>query len=98
VYRYDPASGPAAGTILEQAAVPGGLTAVSYPARQAAEAESEASAQLAAAGERLVYVAVVSGGQGYLEPAYLFTGTAPVDGTTVPAQLLVPALAASAYR
>jgi hypothetical protein len=40
-------------------------------------------------------VAVVSGGEGYLEPAYLYTGVTPSGGQ---AQLLIPALAAAALR
>jgi len=43
---------------------------------------------------RLVYVAVVSGEVGFLEPAYLFTGTAG----GAPAQVLVSALAPTALR
>jgi hypothetical protein len=100
VYRYDPAAGPPDGTILETNALPSGLTAGIYPSRPPAEAIADATAgsaagqQVVLTGSRLVYVAVVSGGQAYLEPAYLYTGTAG----GAPAQLLVSALAPSALR
>jgi hypothetical protein len=107
VYRYAPASGPAAGTILEVNTLPPGLAATSYPSRQPGEAFSEAAAHeaggnppsqqlsLAVTQARLVYVAVVAGENGYLEPAYLFAGSMRFH-TIVQAQILVPALAASA--
>jgi hypothetical protein len=110
VYRYDPASGPAGGTVLQPTAVPAGATSAAYPSRQPDDAISEAAARAAGSSTatqqvevtltqaRLVYVAVAAGGQGYLEPAYLFTGTAQVGGATVRAQVLVPALAASALQ
>jgi hypothetical protein len=41
----------------------------------------------------LVYTAVVSGGVGYLEPAYLFTGTFTSHAETFEKRVLVPALA-----
>jgi hypothetical protein len=103
VYRYDPAAGPADGAILETSALPPGLTAGLYPSRPAASALADATA--AASNEavvltqaRLVYVAVVSGGQGFLEPAYLFTGSAASGTGSAPAQVLVSALAPSALR
>jgi len=101
VYRYDPASGPANGTILETNAVPAALSMGLYPTRPAADAVAAAEAGRTSSGgavvltqARLVYVAVVSGGDGFLEPAYLFTGTAG----NVPAQVLVSALAPSVLR
>jgi hypothetical protein len=100
VYKYDPASGPANGTILETGALPGGLSMGLYPSRPAADAVAAAEAGQASGRPvvltqaRLVYVAVVSGGVGFLEPAYLFTGT--VGGA--PAQVLVSALAPFALR
>lgn len=41
----------------------------------------------------LVYTAVSSGNIGYLEPAYLFTGTFTQNGITLEKRVLVPALA-----
>jgi hypothetical protein len=110
VYRYDPASGPAEGTVIQPTAVPAGAQAAAYPSRQPGDAISEAAARAAGSSTAtqqveialtqasLVYVAVVAGGQGYLEPAYLFAGTAQVGGATVRAQVLVPALSATALR
>jgi hypothetical protein len=112
VYSYDPASGPADGTIVEVSAIPPGLRAADYPARQAGDGLSDAAAHAAGTAAnlpappdiatltavRLVYAAVVSGGQGYLEPAYLFTGTLQVGGSTANVQVLVPALAAASLR
>jgi hypothetical protein len=101
VYRYDPASGPPNGTILETNALPAGLSVGLYPTRSAADAIAAAEAGRTSSGgtvvltqARLVYVAVVSGGEGFLEPAYLFTGTVG----NAPAQVLVSALAPSALR
>jgi hypothetical protein len=112
VYSYDPASGPADGTIVEVPAVPAGLRSADYPARQAGDGFTDAAAHAAGTATnlpappdiatftavRLVYVAVVSGGQGYLEPAYLFTGTLQGGGSTANVQVLVPALAAASLR
>lgn len=116
VYRYDPASGPPAGAVLEPGALPATMAGSAYPTRQARDAFTEAAGRAAGAGDgaaanpsvqvpaatmteaRLVYVAVVAGGRGYLEPAYLFTGTYQNGGTAVAAQVLVPALAPSALR
>ena len=100
VYRFDPAAGPPNGAILETGAVPPGLSMGVYPTLPAADAVAAAqagtgsSATVVLTQARLVYVAVVSGGQGYLEPAYLFTGA---EGSTR-VQLLVSALAPSALR
>ena len=104
VFRYGPPSGPADGTILEVGSLPGGLESAAYPTRSVSDALAGASRSGAVAGHpsavltqaRLVYVAVVSGGQGFLEPAYLCTGTAPGAGGSVPVQVLVPALAPAA--
>jgi hypothetical protein len=112
VYSYDPASGPADGTIVEVSAIPAGLRAADYPARQAGDGLADAAARAAGTAAnlpappdiatltavRLVYAAVVSGGQGYLEPAYLFTGTLQGGGSTANVQVLVPALAAASLR
>ena len=54
--------------------------------------------ELALTQARLVYVAVVDNGEGYLEPAYLFTGTYQKGEATAAAQVLVPAVAAAALR
>jgi len=101
VYRYDPASGPASGTILEPNALPATLSVGLYPTRPAADAVAAAEAGRTSSGgsvvltqARLVYVAVVSGEDGFLEPAYLFTGTAG----NAPVQVLVSALAPSVLR
>ncbi|HSR25005.1 MAG TPA: hypothetical protein VLW53_15730 [Candidatus Eisenbacteria bacterium] len=110
VFRYDPASGPPGGAILEPDALPPNLPESPYPTRQPGDAFVDAAGRGAAANQtgqqaeatltqaRLVYVAVVAGGQGYLEPAYLFTGTYRNGGAPLAAQVLVPALAASALR
>jgi hypothetical protein len=45
---------------------------------------------------RLVYAVVRNGGDAYLEPAYLFTGTFSMEGHPAEKRVLVPALAASA--
>lgn len=107
VYTYAASDGPPDGTVLEPDLVPPGLQATFYPSQQPGPALAGAAARAAAANPsaqqldvtltqaRLVYVAVVSGGQGYLEPAYLFTGTAQIGVTSVPAQVLVPAVAAA---
>jgi hypothetical protein len=100
VYVYKPGSGPADGTIVDPGAIPPGLTSAPYPTRPAADAVAGSTANagqgsVALTQARLVYVAVVADGQGYLEPAYLYTGqTAAGDQ----ARLLVPALAAVALR
>jgi hypothetical protein len=101
VYRYDPASGPPSGTILETNALPPSLSVGLYPARSAAGAVAAAEAGRTSSGGaivltqvRMVYVAVVSGPDGFLEPAYLFTGTAG----NAPAQVLVSALEPSVLR
>jgi hypothetical protein len=101
VYEYDPASGPPNGKILDANAVPPGLSVGVYPTRPAADAIAAAEAGRTSSGgtvvltqARLVYVAVVSGQEGFLEPAYLFTGTAG----NAPAQVLVSALAPYALR
>jgi hypothetical protein len=100
VYRYDPATGPADGTILETNAVPAALSVGIYPSRPVADAVAAAEAGRASSQAvvltqaRLVYVAVVSGGRGFLEPAYLFTGSS--GGMSV--QLLESALAPSALQ
>jgi hypothetical protein len=101
VYRYAPGSGPASGTILEPGSLPPGLPAAPYPARTAGDAVGDAGSsqsQVTLNQGRLVYVAVVANGQGYLEPAYLYTGTARSGTATVAVQLLMPALAPSVYR
>jgi hypothetical protein len=103
VYRYDPAAGPPDGAILESGALPVGLTAGLYPSRPAADALADAMAAVSSEAvvlteARLVYVAVVAGGQGFLEPAYLFTGTAGSGTASAPAQVLVSALAPAALR
>jgi hypothetical protein len=112
VYSYDPASGPADGAIVEVSAIPPGLRTADYPARQAGDGFADAAAHAAGTAAnlpappdvatltavRLVYVAVVSGGQGYLEPAYLFTGTLQGGGSTANVEVLVPALAAASLR
>jgi hypothetical protein len=99
VYRFDPASGPPAGTVLDPGQVPAGLAMGTYPARSAAEAVAVAagagsSQAVVLTQVRLVYVAVVADGAGYLEPAYLYTGTAG----GAPVQLLLSALTPSALR
>jgi hypothetical protein len=99
VYKYDPAAGPPNGTIAETSALPAGLPVGIYPTRPAADAIAEAGRTSSGRGivltqARLVYVAVVSGQEGFLEPAYLFTGTAG----NAPAQVLVSALAPSVLR
>jgi hypothetical protein len=114
VFRYDPAAGPPGGAILEPAALPPNGSGSAYPTRPARDAFTDAAARAADSGAganasvqqgqatltqaRLVYVAVVAGDQGYLEPAYLFTGTYQNGGAAVAAQVLVPALAPSALR
>ncbi|HXM55527.1 MAG TPA: hypothetical protein VOB72_09055 [Candidatus Dormibacteraeota bacterium] len=111
VFRYDPNTGPPSGAILEPGALPPGIGGGAYPSRPAADALADASARGAGANQsaqagaavtltqvRLVYVAVVAGDEGFLEPAYLFTGTYQNGGDAVTAQLLLPALAASAVR
>jgi hypothetical protein len=110
VYSYDAAPGPRDGAVFDPGAVPPGGSIAYYPTQQPGEALVAAAARevgpspsakqpdVALTQERLVYVAVVSGGRAYLEPAYLFTGTARVGGGTVAAQVLVPALAASALQ
>lgn len=47
---------------------------------------------------QLVYTAVRSGSQTYLEPGYLFTGTFGRDGLQYEKRVLVPALAVSATQ
>jgi hypothetical protein len=87
VYRYDKASGPAAGAVFDPSTLPKGLAAADYPAEAA-----PTPAPAGAAGQpHLVYVAVPdpTGPYGYLEPAYA------VGGDT---SGLVPALAPSSYR
>lgn len=108
VYSYVAGSGPADGAVLAPDQVPTGLPSMSYLTRPPGSAFAAADARTAAGSAslpqsemtvtdvRLVYVAVVAGGQGYLEPAYLATGTAPVGGRSVQVQVLVSALAASA--
>jgi hypothetical protein len=103
VYRFDPATGPPNGSILDPGQVPAGLTAGVYPSLSAADAV--AAAVGGGAGQavvltqaRFVYVAVVSGGQGFLEPAYLYTGTAGSGTGSAPVQLVVSVLAPSALR
>jgi hypothetical protein len=108
VFRYDPASGPPDGAILEPGSLPPNLTGSPYPTRPASGALQDASGRGAAGatptGEatmtqaRIVYVAVVSGASGYLEPAYLFTGTYQNGSEALPVQVLVPAVAAAALR
>jgi hypothetical protein len=100
VYRFDPTSGPAAGAILDPDVVPPALPVGIYPSRSPAEAVAAAEVGGTPGGPvvltqvRLVYVAVVSGNQGFLEPAYLFTGSAG----SVQVQVLVSALATYALR
>jgi hypothetical protein len=106
VYRYAPRSGPADGSILEQSGLPQGLASTGYPTQAPADAFAAAITReeagmpssllptLPVTQARLVYVAVVTGGQGYLEPAYLFTGMMRYH-VLVQAQVLVPALAPS---
>jgi len=109
VFRYDAASGPPNGAVMEPSTLPSGLTSAPYPSRQPTDAVGEAIArgatssatapgQVTLTQARLVYVAVVSGGQGYLEPVYLFTGTYENGGVTSIVQELVPALAPIALR
>lgn len=109
VFRYDAVSGPPSGAVLEPSTLPPGLASAPYPSRQPTEAVGEAIARGATSSAtapghvtltqaRLVYVAVVSGSQGYLEPAYLFTGTYENGGVTSIVQELVPALAPTALR
>jgi len=80
--------------------VPAALSVGIYPSRPVADAVAAAQAGRASSQTvvltqaRLVYVAVVTGGEGFLEPAYLFTGSA--GGVSV--QLLESALAPSALR
>jgi hypothetical protein len=45
---------------------------------------------------RLVYTVVSSGGVGYVEPAYLYTGTFGESGALNEKRVLVPAVAPSA--
>jgi hypothetical protein len=106
VYRYAPASGPADGAILELNGLPQGLSSTGYPSQAPTDAFTAAAAResagipanlqrtLPVTQARLVYVAVVAGGQGYLEPAYLFSGSMRFHAV-VQAQVLVPALAPS---
>lgn len=108
VYSYAPGSGPADGAVLAPDQVPMGLPSMSYPIQPPRAAFAAADARAAGAAAylpqsemtvtdvRLVYVAVVAGGRGYLEPAYLSAGTALVGGRSVQVQVLLPALAASA--
>lgn len=102
VYRYQVGAGPAAGTVLDPASVPPGLASATYPTRTAvaaAQDESQGGGSVVVTGARLVYLAVVSDGQGYLEPAYELTGTRQAPGgPPVPFTAVVPALAASAFR
>ncbi|HEY7202454.1 MAG TPA: hypothetical protein VIC57_19700 [Candidatus Dormibacteraeota bacterium] len=109
VFRYDASAGPPSGAIVEPSALPPGLTSRPYPSRPATDAVGAAIERASASGApsaglvtltqvRLVYVAVVAGGQGYLEPAYLFTGRYENGGAAATAQVLVPALAANALR
>jgi hypothetical protein len=46
----------------------------------------------------LVYIAVIAGGFGYFEPAYLFIGTFTTGATRYEKRVLVPALKASQLR
>lgn len=110
VYTYAAGAGPADGAIVTVGQVPSARLAGSYPTRPLGAAFAEAAARAAGAavtaqqsevtvrGASLVYVAVVAGGQGYLEPAYLATGTAQVGGESGQVQVLIPALAASVLR
>jgi len=109
VFRYDAGAGPPSGAIVEPSALPPGLTSRPYPSRPATDAVGAAIDRASASGAqsaglvtltqvRLVYVAVVAGGQGYLEPAYLFTGRYENGAAAATAQVLVPALAANALR
>lgn len=108
VYRYTVASGIQTGTILDPAAVPGGLASSDYPTNPPSQAVQEAAAALPRSGRparqltvtraQLVYVAVASGDVGYLEPAYQFTATVQTDGGGAPVSVLVPAVASSALR
>ena len=41
---------------------------------------------------QLVYALAVAGGQGYFEPAYLFSGKSQVNGATVTNRVLVAAV------
>lgn len=111
VFHYDAASGPPSGAIIEPSALPANIAGSPYPTRPAGTALQDASQRAAGAAgpaggaevtltqARLVYVAVVSGSDGYLEPAYLFTGTYRNGAAApLPAQVLVPAVAAVALR
>jgi hypothetical protein len=66
--------------------------------RVEAAGPSGAAAEAFLTQARVVYVAVVADGRGYLEPAYLYTGGVRSAAGTSEARLLVPALAASALR
>jgi hypothetical protein len=106
VYRFAPASGPADGSILELNGLPRGLASTGYPSQAPADAFTAAATRegagispnlqrtLPVTQARLVYVSVVTGGQGYLEPAYLFSGSMRFHAV-VQAQVLVSALAPS---
>ncbi|HEY4028456.1 MAG TPA: hypothetical protein VGO86_18660, partial [Candidatus Dormibacteraeota bacterium] len=67
-------------------------------ARAAATNAATQQGEVTLTQARLVYVAVVADGRGYLEPAYLFTGSEQAGGTTVPAQILLTALSISVLR
>jgi len=106
VYRYAASTGPQNGTVFDQASVPPGLDSAEYPTRQPSEALRQAAAsraqgqasEAALTQARLVYVAVIDGSVGYLEPEYELSGTAKVADSTTPFTVRVPALADSAFR
>jgi len=103
VYRYGPAAGLQAGTVLDPASIPPGLPSATYPALSPADALAEVQAaprqHVTVTGARLVYVAVAADGSGYLEPEYVLTGTTQSDGgPQTPFSVRVAALAASAFR
>ncbi|TMC08114.1 MAG: hypothetical protein E6J41_14665 [Chloroflexi bacterium] len=97
VYRFDPATGPAVGSVVDQVQVPAGLQSGFYPSRppvDAAAGAGGAGQSVALTQVRLAYVAVVAGDRGYLEPVYVYTGTAGGG----PVQLLVSALDPAALQ
>lgn len=113
VYRFAVPAGLGNGTVLATPPpLPGDATSSSYPTRDGATAARDAltvpPVSAAAALDptpnvtltkaSIVYVVVVEGSTGYLQPAYLFSGQFTAGGTLYEKRVLVPALAASQLR
>lgn len=108
VYRYSASAGPPNGKVFEQASLPPGFESAYYPTRQPAEAAGEVRvagpsvrsqpSEATVTRARIVYVAVIDGSVGYLEPVYELSGTVTIGDTTTPFSARVSALATQALR